>query len=78
MPSTISKREIEILRLIANEFTTKEIANELFISRHTADSHRKNLMNKLKVKNSAGLVRVGFEKGYLRWKQVDRLHVNLK
>ena len=57
----ISSRERQILHLISEEFTTKEIAAQLYISKHTADSHRKNLMDKLCVKNAAGLVRRGFE-----------------
>lgn len=62
----ISKREIEVLQLTAQEYTIKEIASELYISSHTAHSHRKNLMLKLDVKNMAGLVRKGFEMGILR------------
>ena len=62
----ISPREQEVLRLVAYERTSQEIANELFISNHTAISHRKNLMEKLHVKNTAGLVRRGFELGLLR------------
>ena len=61
----ISKREKEVLQLIAHEYTTKEIAQTLFISKHTADTHRKNIMSKLDVRNSAGMVRVGFERGLL-------------
>lgn len=61
----LSRRELEVLNLVAHECTTKEIAKELYISNHTAVSHRKNLMEKLKVKNSAGMVRKGFEMGYL-------------
>jgi len=63
--SMISNREIEVLELIAHEFTTKEIARKLFVSPHTIDSHRKKLMEKWNVKNSAGLVRVGFQSGVL-------------
>ncbi|MEE9374165.1 MAG: helix-turn-helix transcriptional regulator [Saprospiraceae bacterium] len=62
----ISKREKEILRLIAYEYTAKEIASKLFISIHTVDSHRRNLLEKMKVKNTAGIVRKGFECGYLQ------------
>ena len=62
----ISKREVEVLELTAHEFTVKEIAAELYISSHTALSHRKNLMAKLEVKNMAGLVRRGFELGFLK------------
>ena len=60
-----SERQREILYLIAQEYTTKEIATALYLSTHTIDSHRKNLMLKWSVKNSAGLVRVGFELGIL-------------
>ncbi|NNE25949.1 MAG: helix-turn-helix transcriptional regulator [Saprospiraceae bacterium] len=62
----ISVRETEVLHLIASEFTIKEIAAHLFISPHTAISHRKNLMDKWAVKNTAGLVRRGFELGVLK------------
>lgn len=59
----LTSREKEILALIIKEYTTDEIANELFISNKTVESHRSNLIQKLGVKNSAGLVRVAFEKG---------------
>ena len=62
----LSNREKEVLQLIAYELTTKEIANQLYISNHTALSHRKNLMEKLKVRNTAGAVRRAFELGYLK------------
>lgn len=61
----ISPREKEILYLVAFEKTTKEIAAQLYISTHTALSHRKNIMEKLEVKNTAGMVRRGFELGLL-------------
>jgi len=51
--------------LVAQEHSTPEIATKLFISHHTVISHRKNLMSKMGVKNTAGLVRVGFEIGIL-------------
>jgi len=53
----ISAREREVLELIANGFSSKEIAAKLFISRHTAISHRKNLIEKFQVKNTAHLVK---------------------
>jgi len=56
-----SQREIEILQLIAFEYTSKEIADRLFISRETVNTHRKNLMCKLRVKNVAGLMRKAYE-----------------
>ena len=62
---SISEREIQVLRLISFELTTKEIAGELFISPHTVISHRRNIMIKLDAKNSAGMIRKGFEAGLL-------------
>nr|WP_315253168.1 response regulator transcription factor [uncultured Flavobacterium sp.] len=59
----LTSREKEILNLIIKEFTTEEIASQLFISSKTVESHRSNLTQKLGVKNTAGLVRIAFEKG---------------
>lgn len=59
--NSVSSREKEVLYLLAYEYTTKEIAQRLYISKHTAESHRKNLMIKLGVKNAAGLIRRAFE-----------------
>ncbi|MBP6398506.1 MAG: response regulator transcription factor [Saprospiraceae bacterium] len=61
----ISRREKEVLRLIAEEFTTQEIADKLFISLKTVESHRANLLAKLNARNSAGLVRISLENGLL-------------
>lgn len=61
----LTNREKEILLLISKEYTTQQIAAEIFISNKTVESHRNNLMQKLGVKNSAGLVRVAFEKGFI-------------
>lgn len=58
---TISKREQEILHLIAYEYTAQEMACKLFISLDTVKSHRKNLFQKLGVRNIAGAVRIAFE-----------------
>jgi DNA-binding NarL/FixJ family response regulator len=55
-PVKISARELEIVRLIAEGFTNKEIGDRLFISTHTVMTHRKNIMNKLGINNTAGLV----------------------
>ena len=62
---SISQREQEVLRLVAHEYNTNDIAEYLFISAHTVLSHRKNLLEKLDVRNTAGAVRRGFELGYL-------------
>jgi DNA-binding NarL/FixJ family response regulator len=53
----ITKRELEILQLVVREFTTKEISEQLTISINTIDTHRKNIMRKLEVKNTIGLVK---------------------
>lgn len=55
--SALTEREVEILELIAGEMTNKEIAAILFISPRTVETHRRNLIHKLKVKNTAGLMR---------------------
>ena len=61
----ISRREKQILKLIVWEKTTHEIAQELFISFGTVETHRRNLLHKLDVKNTAGLVRVALENNLL-------------
>ncbi len=53
----LSDREQEILKLISKGLTSKEIAEELFISPRTVEAHRTNLMQKLQIKNVAGLIR---------------------
>jgi len=53
--SSLTKREVQVLKLVAQQYSTKEIASELHISESTVETHRKNLMKKVKVKNSVGL-----------------------
>jgi len=53
----LSGREIDVLKLIAQEYSTNEIAEQLFVSVNTVESHRKNLMKKLDVKNVVGLIK---------------------
>ncbi|MBK7225188.1 MAG: response regulator transcription factor [Saprospiraceae bacterium] len=57
----ISRREKEVLILIVKEHTTQEIADMLFISLKTVESHRSSLISKLNVRNTAGLVRAAIE-----------------
>ena len=52
----LTEREKDILRLIAKEHTNQEIADELFISVRTVDAHRRNLLQKIGARNTAGLV----------------------
>jgi DNA-binding NarL/FixJ family response regulator len=61
----LSKREKEILKLIAEGLTNLEISKQLFISIDTVDTHRKNLYAKLNVKNTALLIRYAIEHNYL-------------
>ena len=53
--SSLTKRELQVLKLVAQQYSTREIAEELHISESTVETHRKNLMKKVKVKNSVGL-----------------------
>jgi two-component system, NarL family, response regulator NreC len=53
----LSKREIEVLTLICKEYSNSEIAEKLFLSVSTVETHRKNLIAKLGVNNTVGLVK---------------------
>lgn len=53
----LSSKETEVLELIAEGYTTKEIAQKLFISTRTVETHRANMIKKLEVKNSAELIK---------------------
>lgn len=55
--SILSSREIEIITLISLEYSGKEISELLFISMNTVETHRKNIMKKLQLKNTIGLVK---------------------
>lgn len=61
----LSRREKEVLELIAEEMTSAEIAEQLFISMKTVESHRKNLHQKLDVRNTAGLIKTAIQKGLI-------------
>jgi len=60
---SLSRREKEILQLIIDECTTAEIAQKLFISFGTVESHRRNMISKLGVRNTAGLVSAAYKYG---------------
>lgn len=62
---TLTPREIEIIRLLAREHTNDEIAQQLFISFRTVETHRKNIMQKTKAKNLAGLIHYANANGLL-------------
>ncbi len=57
----LSRREKDVLRLIVDEHTTQEIADKLFISFGTVETHRRNILSKLGARNTAGLVRITLE-----------------
>ena len=59
----VSPREAEVLQLICQELTMKEIGEKLFLSEQTIHTHRKNLMKKTKAKNAVGLVKFAFQNG---------------
>jgi DNA-binding NarL/FixJ family response regulator len=59
----VTRREKEILQLIVDEFTNQEIADKLYLSLRTVENHRNNLLQKLDVKNTAGLVKVAIQEG---------------
>lgn len=61
----LTEREKDVLKLIAQEFSTKEIADKLFISPNTVETHRKNLMSKINAKNIAGLVKFALQTGLI-------------
>jgi DNA-binding NarL/FixJ family response regulator len=61
----ISQRELDVLKLICEEMNTQEIADKLFISKHTVETHRANLLLKVGVKNTAGLVKWAVENEFV-------------
>lgn len=70
-PGTIqnlTEREIEVLKLIAMEFSSPEIADKLFISLSTVETHRRNLFQKLNVKSAIGLTKYALKHGLVEWK----------
>lgn len=59
--ANLTEREIEIIKLIVKSMTNKEIADQLCISEFTVNTHRKNAMRKLEIKNTAGLVKFAID-----------------
>jgi DNA-binding NarL/FixJ family response regulator len=60
----LSEREQEIITLIAEGMTNAVISEKLFLSKHTVNTHRKNIMAKLGVKNTAGIVMYAVKERY--------------
>lgn len=65
-PPKISRRELEVLKLIVDECTTQEIAGKLFLSEKTVESHRAALLTKLRARNTAGLVKMALKWNLLK------------
>jgi Response regulator containing a CheY-like receiver domain and an HTH DNA-binding domain len=61
----LTRREAEVLIMIADGFTNQEIADKIFVSPLTVDSHRKNLIMKLGARNTAELIKLAFYKGLI-------------
>ena len=62
---TLTDRETEIVKLLGKEYTNEKIANELHISYRTVETHRKNIMQKTKSHNLAGLLKHAYSKGLI-------------
>ena len=65
----LTRREVEILQLICEQYTNPEIANKLFISVRTVDGHRTNLLQKTGAKNTAGLVLYALYHQMIDWEE---------
>ena len=61
----LSQREIEILKLIADGLTNAEIADKIFTSKRTVETHRQNIIEKTKAKNTAALIKYAIGKGII-------------
>lgn len=64
--NTLTQREKEVLELIVQEYTSKEIADKLFISKQTVDTHRINIMQKTDCKTLVGLIKYAIQSGYIK------------
>ncbi|GAA4376904.1 response regulator transcription factor [Hymenobacter koreensis] len=64
-PNDLSVRETEVLRLIAEGLTNAEIADKLFTSKRTIETHRQNIIEKTQAKNTAALIKYAMETGLL-------------
>lgn len=61
----LSDRELEVLLSVCDELTNKEIAEKLYLSKRTIESHRRNIMDKVGAKTVVGLVRYAYDMDYL-------------
>ncbi len=61
----LTSRELEILQLVARGYSNQDIASELYISIHTVHSHRKNMLRKLNLKNTAELISIAHRNNWI-------------
>lgn len=64
-PPPLTRREVEVLKLLAGGKTSERIAQELFLSHHTIETHRKNILSKLGAKNMTEAVKMAIDKKWL-------------
>ena len=69
-PTTLTQRETEVTGLIAKGLTNRKIAEELFLSPHTVNTHRKNIMKKLGVNSTSGLVLYAVNAGLVKPEEI--------
>lgn len=72
----LTPREIEILSLICQELSYKEISDRLFISEKTIHNHRNHIMEKIGAKNTISLVKYAYENGYVIWSKSENRLTN--
>lgn len=65
-PYNFSRREIEVLILLAEGLTTSEIAEKLFTSKRTIETHRQNMLEKSQARNAAALIKMAMSQGVLQ------------
>lgn len=65
-PRNLTRREIQILKLVCEGMTNKQIADGLCISIRTVDTHKNNIMQKLEIKTTAELVKFAIKNGYIQ------------
>lgn len=72
-PVNLTTRESEVLKLICEELSYKEISDRLFISEKTIHNHRNHIMEKIGAKNTIGLVRFAYLNGYISWPSEEQI-----
>lgn len=74
--STLTIREVEVLYLIASGYSSKLMADKLGISADTAETHRENVLKKLRAPNSPAAVSIGIQKNILNPNKINVLYTN--